>query len=376
MKFLFNATTNLDGGGAKNSALFLRFAATSNIHDWHFAVSPQVAEVAKSWDVPPSRITVFETSPARSIRSRNKLLSLQHSLEIDLVYTMAGPAYTRFSCMHVMGISNPYISHVDAHTFLSTRSALKWPVDLMRTIYQSYYATVANRLVFQTHTARDNFCRRLKYPIQDTVVIPNAFDSQSFSHVASPSLGNPARVLVPAVAYPHKLLDQVPLIAAAYHDLPDARPAEFVLTLDQESAEWASILKRAKQLNVSALVKTIGRYNYADAGRVFAQSDLVLSLSVLETFSATPLEAFASGRPFICADRPWSKEISREAAVYVEPRNPDSVARAVSGLIHDEKLRAKLTDRGREILNTYDDQSARFSRITDMLEQEARHHAL
>ncbi len=345
----------------------------SNDHEWHFAISPQVAAIISAWNVPQSRVTIFD-SPAHSLTARRALLKLQKSDDFDLVYTMAGPAYVEFSCPHVMGISNGYISHVDLGTFLSTRSPSRWLPDALKIVYQSYYARKADRLIFQTLTARDCFCRRLRYPIDHTAVVSNAFDSESFLNVAPPFFSNPLKVLVPAMAYPHKLLDHVPTIALACGDMPDERRVEFLLTLDPGSPEWAAIAEKASRLGIAERVRTLGTYNYADAAKVFAQSDIVLSLSVLETFSVTSLEAFATGRPHISADRPWAREISGEAALYVDAHDPNSVVRAIQALAFDEGLRQSLITSGRAMLRKYGDHSERFSNLIAVLKREVKRH--
>lgn len=374
MKFLFNATTNIAGGGAKNSAVFLRQALISNRHDWHFAVSPQVAEIVSAWDVPQSCMTVIEDTPARSYNARRALAALQRNGDFDLVYTMAGPAYTRFTCPHVMGISNPYISHVDRTTFLSTRPVARWLPDALKVAYQARHAREAQRLVFQTETARDSFCRRLRFPTRQTSVVSNAFDANSFAEISPAEFGNPLRILVPAMAYPHKMLDRVPTVAAACRDMFGQRKVEFYLTIEPDSREWKSISQAAARLSVSERVRTVGTYNYADVGKIFAQADIVLSLSVLETFSATPLEAFSAARPHISTDQPWAREISGGAALYVNPRDPGSVARAIGRLADDPALRERMILAGQAMLEKYGDQSTRFSKLVAILEEEAARH--
>ena len=368
MKFLFNATTNIAGGGAKNSAAFIQQAALSNQHDWHFAVSPQVADIVFKWGVPNDQITIFEQSPARSHDARRRLKMLEQEGGFDLVYTMAGPAYVKFSGLHIMGISNPYISHADIGTFMATRPAGRWLPDALKIAYQAYHARNAQRLVFQTDTARQSFCRRLNFSRDRTDVIPNAFDAAGFSSVFPALFGSSIQVLVPAVAYPHKMLGRIPEIASRCVEMAPNRRISFVLTVSPGSAEWAGIRSEAERRSVSDLVSTVGVYNYADVGRIFSACDIVMSLSVLETFSATPLEAFGSSRPYISSDRPWAREISGNAALYVDPFSASDVASAILQLVDDEQLRDGLVRAGREIIELYSDQSARYRNIIKTLE--------
>jgi glycosyltransferase involved in cell wall biosynthesis len=59
-----------------------------------------------------------------------------------------------------------------------------------------------------------------------------------------------------------------------------------------------------------------------------------------------PLEAFALGCPVVASDVSGAREQLGEAALYVDPRNPDQIAAAIKTL-QDESLRRSLIDKGR-----------------------------
>src|SRR5690554_3487277 len=128
MKILFNCSTNIVGGGVKNSAIFIKNALEDSSVSWYFAISKPVFSELEDELVSCEKFSVFERSPARCSESRRKILSLEKDLSPDVVYTMAGPAYVSFKSYHVMGISNPYLSHVsflEYFKFLSYSGALR-----------------------------------------------------------------------------------------------------------------------------------------------------------------------------------------------------------------------------------------------------------
>jgi len=61
-----------------------------------------------------------------------------------------------------------------------------------------------------------------------------------------------------------------------------------------------------------------------------------------------PLEAFALGCPVIASDIPGAKEQLGDAALFVDPSNPDKIASAVIRLIEDTGIRNRLLQKGRE----------------------------
>jgi glycosyltransferase involved in cell wall biosynthesis len=80
-------------------------------------------------------------------------------------------------------------------------------------------------------------------------------------------------------------------------------------------------------------------YNAAD---VFAYP------SLYEGFGLPPLEAMACGTPVIVSDASSLPEVVGDAAVLVNPHEPDEWAAALSLLCHDADLRADLASRGIE----------------------------
>ena len=112
-KFLFNCSTNIIGGGVKNSTLFIKFILD---HDqpfrWYFAVSQEVFDTLRLLrsNLPISSFLILK-SPSRCLDSRRTLSSFVKDKDINFVYTMAGPSYVKFDVPHFMGISNPFLTH-------------------------------------------------------------------------------------------------------------------------------------------------------------------------------------------------------------------------------------------------------------------------
>jgi alpha-1,3-rhamnosyl/mannosyltransferase len=68
--------------------------------------------------------------------------------------------------------------------------------------------------------------------------------------------------------------------------------------------------------------------------------------SVHEGFGLPPLEAMACGAPVACAYASSLPEVVGDAALFFEPRQIQDIARALSELLNDETLRARLRERG------------------------------
>ena len=137
-RVLFNCTTNVVGGGAKNAFLFILSALEESSFHWNFAVSQAVTNLLEKKGVTlDESFHLFETSPAKNVRDRERLRSIAINNECDIVYTMAGPAYVDFQMIHVQGISNAYITHADAEAFAFEENYFKITINHCQGVWSS-----------------------------------------------------------------------------------------------------------------------------------------------------------------------------------------------------------------------------------------------
>ena len=72
----------------------------------------------------------------------------------------------------------------------------------------------------------------------------------------------------------------------------------------------------------------------------------MLHPSADEGFGLTPLEAMACGVPTAVSNAGALPEVCGDAAILVDPHDPDAWAEAISRLLEDDDLRATLIARG------------------------------
>ena len=371
---LFNATTNNAGGGLKNSALFIKHALSDSRFCWKFAVSEEVYQLVLKLGVSEFDCHLFRTSPARSFSARDRLKTLSIVLKADLVYTMAGPSYVRFDCLHVQGISDPYATHAQVADFLYGRSVIGAVAKFLSSWYKKKYWCLADALIFQTEFSKQQFILKNRIDQQPCFVVPNAIDEDLLGDEKKTSQGDWARrtehiVLCPGEDYPHKALGTIPYVAQASRRSNEAQDAfKFRLTLDPGSASWRRITATAKRLGVDDLITTTGRYSYANVRDIFDNVGIVYVPSILEVFSASYIEAFAVGRPLLCADRNFARDVCGNAAAYVDPLQPSEVVRAMQQLVNDTQKVSEICHEGIQRLKFFGGQEIRYERITACLE--------
>ena len=106
-----------------------------------------------------------------------------------------------------------------------------------------------------------------------------------------------------------------------------------------------------RSLATSPVRDRILHSSYLDRGDLQAAlrgAEALLFPSWLEGFGLPALEAMASGTPVILSSTSSLPEVGGDAALYVDPARPESIAAAILRLASDPALRQTLARTGRE----------------------------
>jgi glycosyltransferase involved in cell wall biosynthesis len=136
------------------------------------------------------------------------------------------------------------------------------------------------------------------------------------------------------------------LLAGFERAVGDGYPGDLVLV-----GRWGWRMDAARRALTSSPVR--GRIHHLDSlGRpalnaVLRRAEALLFPSLLEGFGLPVLEAMACGLPVITSDRSSLPEVAGEAALYVDPDDPASIAAAIMRLAGEPALRQQLAEAGR-----------------------------
>lgn len=246
--------------------------------------------------------------------------------DFDAVFTVFGPLYSPVvGARNVMGFAQPWVAypHNSANTLLSARERAK--IRLKYEVVARFFATADVLIVEQEHVRAALRERRLfrKKPIH---VVPSVVDSIYFDEarwipVALPPRVGDLRLGVVSRNYPHKNLGALPEIKR--HLMDYGFDAEFFVTFSDE--EYASCSPEFR-----ATVQNYGTLALAECPSFNSQLDGVVFPTLLECFSATPIEALAVRTPLFASDRPFIRDSVGEHACYIDPLDPASIARSIS----------------------------------------------
>ena len=112
----------------------------------------------------------------------------------------------------------------------------------------------------------------------------------------------------------------------------------------------------------------------SDLARHYAAADGVFLPSMAEIFSATWLEAFAAGKPLLCADIEAAREICGNGAHYFDGYRVGAAQEALQAVAGSETLRQKLVAAGKEQLLNFTKGPSRADQLFELLLQNGSKH--
>ncbi len=154
-------------------------------------------------------------------------------------------------------------------------------------------------------------------------------------------------------------------IVVAHHGpgqaLPPAEPRTPTHVLyvgDDEPRKNLALLRAAAERFTALPVRVAGRAGEpvtpAGLAELLAGALALVHPSLDEGFGLTLLEAMAAGVPVVAVENPAVREICGDAVLYVDARDPASLASALQRLVDDPALRVDLAARGGARAGRYD----------------------
>ncbi|ERK71224.1 glycosyltransferase family 4 protein [Leifsonia aquatica] len=139
---------------------------------------------------------------------------------------------------------------------------------------------------------------------------------------------------------PHKNFET--LLTAIARIPSEARP-RLVITGSHGDDPLRPLVER---LGIAATTTLLGWVDDDEIERLYSEATAVVVPTLFEGFGLPVLEAMSRGCPVICSDLPVLREVGGDAALYVDPRDPDGLADALRALLGDAAARERRSSAG------------------------------
>lgn len=268
---------------------------------------------------------------------RRERVELFHAPHYVLPWLVPCPSVvTIHDCIHLM-----------FPQYLPNRLALRYA----RTSITSA-ARRANRILTVSESSKRDILRFVDVDASRIHVIHNAFDERFAtdppeSHVVRVreryQLQNDF-VLYAGNVKPHKNLER---LIEAFH-LVRARGLDHLklVLIGDEISRYAALRRAVHRHQLHAYVRFLGFVPEETLTVMYRLAAAFVFPSLYEGFGLPPLEAMASGTPVVTSNVSSLPEVAGDAAVLVDPYEPEAIADGMERVLTDQDLRRKLRERG------------------------------
>lgn len=288
----------------------------------------------------------------------------QRMQDFDAVLTIFGPLYAwNLAAVNITGFAQPWIIYPDNEIY----RASGWRQRLLGRFkfgLQAVFFQRADMLLVELDHVRDGLLRKKIGSASSIRVVRNCLSSlylspDSWQPVAMAATGSDVRLGFVGRNYAHKNTRIFPaLIDILLRD--HGIQASIHVTFTDE--EWA-----ACDDTFRAMVSNVGPLFVAQCPSFYRSMDAVIFPSLLECFSATPLEAMAMERPLFASDRPFNRDVCAEHAYYFDPMNPADAAAKIAAYLQDKNQETKRLKVAREHALSFSNASDRARQYLEFL---------
>ncbi len=357
------------GGGLQNVMNLWRLVRTRGEGDaWRAVARPEQGLEPPGSGVDWATLDVWDVGgfTARLATENVRLPRLAKAWGADVIFTPmgAGPVRTRLPA--VIGWHDSTVAYPD--------SAMWGQSGLRFRAYESArqaYARVAGRRATVVCVQTETMARRLGHtwgvPRSRFRLVPNGPSEFLAGEPAAPEEPPPGRrvVLVIGEPKPSKNFEVVPAVADALEDL-GVHDVEIVLTLERDGPYMGPFRDAYAARRQSGVpLRLIGRVPHAELADLYRGSAAVLLPSLLESFSATYVEAMHFGVPLVTSDLDFARDICGAAALYADPLDPTALAARLQEVLDGPGMRAGVRQAGFERVRALPDWETRFGLYRD-----------
>ncbi len=116
----------------------------------------------------------------------------------------------------------------------------------------------------------------------------------------------------------------------------------------------AEVQGRIAALSLVDGVRILGDLSWAEIPALIARSRVVILPSYRESFGRAALEAMACGKPVVVSSAGNLPQLVEDAGIVIPPGEPAALAAAITRLLEDDALAARLGARGPQVAARYD----------------------
>lgn len=221
--------------------------------------------------------------------------------------------------------------------------------------------TAADLITSPSNDLADFVANDLNYPRDQIAIVCNPIDAGEFTPQGPVALKKDGRPIVLFVGRLEErkgigyLIDAVPLVKAKVPNVRFVVIGDDTRTAKGETSVLAELKERLRKSGSTDSVEWIDRVPLTELPAYYRSADLSVVPSVYDNSPYTCLEAMSCGRAVVATNSGGTPEYLGDTGVMVPPRDSQSLAAAMIGLLQDEPARERLGQAARRrVLEQFD----------------------
>lgn len=353
-KVLIDASNLHGGGGVQVAASFLDELAdcrasseTTLRYPWLHRLDVELSSAVQQ-NVEPGTVMAVAGSV---VNRRPRHIAKRRSHDYDATFVVFGPEYGRRRG------STRMVGFADSTVLVSRPQGVPKPplvrraMNALRSHVSRALLKSADVLVVETERTALDTARCLGLEIARVRVVTNTvnavFDDPDKWGPPLPRPDVPEDAYLLAYvsrAYPHKNFD---LLGTVGDIAQSAFGVTLVFLVTLNDQEWGALTPQTRGHSVN-----LGPVPVTQVPEVYRMADAAVFPSLLESFSAMPVEAMRMGRVVFASDRDFVRTSCADAPIYVEPLDPMSTASTIARALPDADLMRRHRERGARVVES------------------------
>lgn len=370
MKIVVNTiSTKKHSGGAYQIAC--NFLMESLRHqdeiEWFYITSQDVDEIVGVYfsKLKDNRYFVFPTQPdikGTYHHVKRVLSEWEDKYHPDVIYSISSPCYFTFRTPEVMRFANAWITNPNREAWKSMPWKKRMRMYLYR-INQKRMLRHAKYIITQSETVRKGLLKITGLPKESVCVVPNVLPNVFKEAVVSKKLDEKwVDVNCAAAPVPHKNLDIIPEVLNVLKEKYNITNVRFHLTIPDGDPILNNILYRSSKIGMCANIVNHGRCTQQQLIPIYNQCSICFLSTLLETFSASSLEAMHFGQLIVATNYEFNREVIGDAGLYYTPASATDAADKIAEVIQKKGLQLELYKKMNERIICYNSYSEHFDK--------------
>ncbi|WP_180066573.1 glycosyltransferase [Acinetobacter sp. YH12129] len=324
---LINASNLHNGGGVQVASSFINELLeipNDLIKNFDIIVSSEVDKnINENARVFFKKYTVHNIYGLKKYKKNKKIFDCY-----DLVFTIFGPCYHPVKGIKVVGFAQPWIIYPDneCYSMLSNLEKLKFKIKFFM---QKYFFKKSDFCIVELEHVKQRLIELNIFKNSHIDVVYNTVSNVYFSPEKWEKIkivpSNKIKIGLISRDYFHKNTNILPKVKEILKN-KYKQDVDFYVTFNE--GEWAN-----KSSYFRKNVINIGPLKVNECPSFYDKMDAIIFPSLLECFSATPLEAMIMKKPLFASNRGFIKDVCLDFAYYFEPTDPESCAAVINDFL-------------------------------------------